>query len=43
MFNKNIIVPANLTLLNSSVLELKVIPGLDSDPDLVNFTYWNAT
>ncbi len=42
-FNKDVFIIKNLTLINSEVLRIKSIPGIDSDPNDLNITSWNVT
>jgi hypothetical protein len=42
LFNQPIATPDNFTSINDTILQLSIIPGVESDPDLLHFT-WNIT
>lgn len=43
MFNKDIYPIPNISAIDTNVLGIKVLPGIDSDPNNLNISHWNVT
>lgn len=41
-FNQPLLVLRNISVINSDVLHLKVMPGPDSEPELLNINSWSV-
>jgi hypothetical protein len=42
-FNKDVYPIPNISAIDSRVLGIKVLPGIDSDPNNLNISSWNVT
>ena len=43
MFNKDVYPIPNISAIDNKVLGIKVLPGIDSDPNNLNISSWNVT
>jgi hypothetical protein len=43
LFNKDVYPIPNISAIDMNVLGIKVLPGIDSDPNNLNISHWNVT